>query len=286
MLEFHGRIRKIRRRAQQRVLDVVRLVEIVENSRKQGQGSRKVHLDVQQALHRPVQPVDERHRRRDGTDRQIRVALRDDQIAAGEVDQQRPDLGEHAHHHPEPLAGALFLDVVAGHLFVDLHKALVLHLFLRKQLYEQRTGDGQRLVHHLVHLVRLRPGFRQQFKPRDAHLFRGNDEQRHDGDADDGQPRAHGEQGDDRGHDRRDIADHRRERAGDDAAHPVDIGIHARDDVALLFRREKRMGHALQVGVHLVLHVEDDAGTDPRVDVALQHADDLRQRHGGEGRDQ
>ena len=46
------------------------------------------------------------------------------------------------------------------------------------------------------------------------------------------------------------------------------------------------MGHVLQMVVHLVLHIEDDALGDPGVDITLQDADDLGAGQGDEGQDQ
>ena len=261
-------------------------VEVVEYAREQGQRAREVHLDVQQRLHGPVEAVDERDGGGDGADGQRRVGLRDDEPAAREVDQQRTELGEHAHDHAEPFAAALLLERKLGDLLVDGDEAFVLQLLAREELDQQRARDRQGLVDELVHLVALGLTRVEKLPARAADAAGRQDQQRDDEDAHDGELPAHGKERDERGDDGRDVRHDARERAGDHGADPADVGVHAGDDVALLLGGEEGVGHVLQMVVHLVLHVEDDALGDPGVDVALQHADDLRERQREEGHEQ
>ena len=258
-------------------------VEIAEDAREERERAREVDVDVEKALHRAVQPVDERDRRRDRADGERRVAARDDQPAAGEIDQQRADLREHAHQHAKPPAAVLLAEVQPRDLLVHGLEALILRLLAREELHEQRPRDRERLVDELVHLVvfLLRVGEDAVAPLADA-LGR-QDQQRDDDDARDGELPAHRKEGDKRCDHRREVRDDAAERAGDDRAHAGDVRVHARDDVALLLAREERVRHVLQMVVHLVLHVEDDALTDPGVDIALEHGDHLRRRERDEG---
>ena len=148
-------VRHIGSRAVLRQLDGVFHVEVVKDSGKQSQRPRKVHMDIQQRLHRAVQPVHQRHGGRDGTDRERGIGTADDEVSARKVDQQRAELGKQPHHHTEPPAALLFLQAQLRNLFVDLHETLIFPLFPGKELHQQRSGDGKRLVDQLVHLVVL-----------------------------------------------------------------------------------------------------------------------------------
>ncbi len=267
-----------------RGLDGIGQVEVVKDAGEQCQGSGEVHVDVQQGLDGAVQPVHQGHRGGDGAHRQGGVGPGDDEVAAGEVDQQRAKLGEHAHDDAEPLAAALLLELQVGDLTVDGHEPLILPLLAGEQLHQQRAADGQRLVDQLVHLVVLGLTVGEDLPAGLAHALGGQDQQRDYHDAHQRQAPAHGEQGHQRGDHHRQVADDAAEGAGDDRADAADVGIHAGDDVALLLRGEKGVGHVLEVIVHLVLHIEDDLLGDPGVDVALQHANDLGggQRQRGE----
>ena len=261
-------------------------VEVIENTREQGKRPGEVHLDVQQGFHRAIKPVDEGDGGGDRADGERRIGLRDHEPAARKVDQQGTDLGEHAHHHAEPLAAALLLEGQARDLLIDGDEALVLSFFAGEELDQQGAGDRQGLVDELVHLVALGLALVEKLPAGAADAAGREDEQGNDHDAHDGKLPAHGKQRDERGHHCGDIAHNAGERAGDDGAHAGDVGIHAGDDVALLLGGEEGVGHVLQMVVHLVFHVKDDALGDPGVDIALQNADDLRESQGKEGHEQ
>ena len=265
--------------------DAALAVKVVKDPCEHGQRPREAHLQVEQTFHRAVQAVDERDRGGDGTHRKCRVKPANDEEAAGKVDEQRPELRKHAHYHAEPRARALLLQRERRDLLVDAHEALVLAVLGREHLHQKRARDGERLVDKLVHLVVLGLALKQQFEAHLAGAAGRQDEQRKHEDADYGQLGAHGEERHQRGDHGGDVAHDLRERARDDGADARDVGVHARDDVALLLGGEKRMRHALQVLVHLVLHVEDDAHRDPRVDVVLEHTHQLAGQHGGKRRE-
>ena len=153
-------------------------VKVVKDAGKQSQRPGEVHMDVQERLHRPVEPVDQRDRRRDGADGQPGICVPDDDPSAGKVDQQRSQLGKQAHHHPEPAAALLLFQVQAGDLFVDLDKALVFALLAGKELHQQGTGDRQGLVDELVHLIALRLAVLQQLIALFPDPLRRQDQQR------------------------------------------------------------------------------------------------------------
>ena len=284
MLVADIRVGHVRPTAVFRGGDGIFQIEIVKNAGEEGQRAGEVHMDVQQALHRAVEAVDEGDGGGDGADGQGRIGLGDDEPAAGKVDEQRTDLGEHAHQDPEPAAAVLLPEGELGDLLVDRHKALVLPLLPGEELHQQRSADREGLVDELVHLVVFGLGVGEDLVALLAHTLGGQDQQRDHHDAHQGQLPAHGKEGRERGHHGGDVGDDAGERPGDHGAHAADIGVHAGDDVALLFRGEEGVGHVLQMVVHLVFHVEDDPLGDPGVDVALQHGDDLGggQSHEGE----
>ena len=237
-------------------------------------------------MDRAVEPVDQGDRGRDRTDGQRRVAAGDDEPAAGKVDQQRAELGEHAHHHAEPLAAAGLLEVQLRDLLIDRAEALVFLLLAGEELDQQRAADGQGLVHELVHLVVLGLARAGELPAGPADAAGGQDQQRDHDQTHQGELPAHREQGDQGRDDRCHVAHDLRQGPRDDRAHAADVGVHAGDDVALPLGGEEGVGHVLEMVVHLVAHVEDDALGDPGVDIALQHADDLRDRQGHKGHQQ
>ena len=125
-------------------------VKVVKYAGEQRQRSCEIYRDVHQLLDRPVQPVYERHGRRDDTDSQRSIYLSDNEISAREVDQQRSQLSEHSHHHAEELAGSLFLQVEIGDLLVDLYEVVIFLLLAGEYLYQHRAADRKRLIDLLV----------------------------------------------------------------------------------------------------------------------------------------
>ena len=186
-------------------LDRIGHVEVFKNAREERERARKVHMDVQKALHRAVEPVDQRDRGRDRADGQPQVGLGNDEIAARKVDQQRTELGEHAHHDAEPPAAVLLAKRQLRDLLVHADKALVFLLLAGKELDEQRAGDGERLVDELVHLVVLGLGIGQKLITPLAHALRRQNQQRDHDDADDRELPAHRKERDQRRHDRGDV---------------------------------------------------------------------------------
>ena len=261
-------------------------VKVVKDAREQGERAGEIHLNVQQGLHRTVEAIDERDGGRDRADGERWVGVGDHEPAARKVDQQGTDLGEHAHHHAKPLAAALLLEGEARDLLVDGDEALILSFLAREQLDQQGAGDGQRLVDELIHLVALGLALVEKLPAGAADAAGRENEQGNDHDPHNGELPAHGKQRDKRRHHRGNIAHNARECARDNGAHARNVGVHAGDDVALLLGGEEGMRHVLQMVVHLVFHVEDDALGDPGVDVALKHADDLREGQREEGHEQ
>jgi len=278
---FHGGLAPVRRGD-----DGDLPVKVIEDAGEQGEGAGKVHLNVQQRLHRAIEAVDERDRGRDGADGEGGVGLGDDEPAARKIDQQGADLRKHPHHHAEPLAAALLLERKLRDLLIDGDKAVVLQLFAGEELDQQGAGDGQRLVDELVHLVVLGLALVEKLPAGAPHAARRQDQQGDDQHAHNGKLPAHGKERHKRRHHRGGIAHNARERAGDDGAYAGNVGIHARDDVALLFGGKEGVRHVLQMVIHLVFHVEDDALGNPGVYVALQHTDDLGQSQRKEGHEQ
>ena len=131
----HVRLQTVFRR-----LNGVFHIEVIEDAGEEGQRPGEIHVDVQKALNGPVEPVHKGHGGRDGTDGEAGVGLRNDEPAAGKIDEQRPQLGEHAHDHAEPLAAALLLQLELGDLLVHVHKALVLPFLPGKELHQERAG--------------------------------------------------------------------------------------------------------------------------------------------------
>ena len=250
-------------------------VKVIKDTGKESKRSGKVHLDIQKRFHRTVQAVDESDRGCDRTDREGGIGAGDDEPAARKVDQQRADLGEHAHHHAKPLAAALLFKGKARDLLVDGNEALVLPPLTGEELDQQRAGDGKCLIDELVHLVALGLTFIEKLEARAAHAAGREDQQRDHENAHDGKLPAHGKERDQGRDHRGNIAHDAGKRAGNDGAYAADIGIHAGDDVALLLGGEEGVGHVLEMVVHLVFHVENDALGDPGVDIAFQHTDDL-----------
>ena len=279
-------IRHIGHRTVFRRADGVFHVEIVKDPGKQGQRPRKVHVDVQQRFHRAVQPVHQRNRGRDGTHGEARIGAGDDEISARKVDQQRAQLGKEAHYHPEPPAALLFLQAQLRNLFVDRHETLVFPLFPGKELHQQRSGDGKRLVDQLVHLIVLRLAVGEQGIASFPNPLRRQNQQRNHHNSHQRQLPAHGKQRHKACNNRRDVGDNVREGAGDHGADPADVRVHAGDDVTLLFRGEEGVRHVLKMVVHLVFHVEDNPLGDPGIDIALENRDHLRGRERHKRQDQ
>ena len=262
--------------------DRVLPVEVIENTRKERKASREIDRDVHQLLDRPVEPVDERHRRGDDTYRKRRVDLLYDEVSAGEVDEQRSQLREHPHHHAEKLPRPLLLEVEIGDLLVDLYEVVVLLLLAGEYLYEHGAADRKRLVYLLIELVALGLALREVLPPGASGRPCRQHQKRYHRDAHQRERSAHAEERHKSRDDSCHIAHDVGERTADHRAHAAYVRVHAGDDVALLFGREERMRHVLQMPVHLVSHVENDALRDPRVDVVLEHTHKLAHCQRGE----
>ncbi len=259
--------------------DRVLAIEIVEDAHEQRKRPRERHLQVEYRLNRSVQSIDQRHHGGDSADRQRRIKLLDYQKPTGEVDEQRPELGEHPHRHTEQRPRTRFTHAEVSNFFIHMLEFLVLAILAGEHLDEQRTACRKRLVDDLVHLVGFGLRLRSVLEPRTSGGACGQDEQRQHGHAHDRELPAHGEQRNERRHDGGNVADDLRERAADNRTDTADVGIHARDDVALFLGREERVRHMLQMVVHLVAHVIDDVLRYPSVDVVLEHADELTGHH-------
>jgi len=80
-------------------------IMVAENAGKQCHRTGHIDRDIQQAFHRTVEPVDHIDGRGDRTDGQRGIVHPDDEIAAGQIDQQRSEVREDAHDDPEPASG-------------------------------------------------------------------------------------------------------------------------------------------------------------------------------------
>ena len=250
-------------------------VKIIEDTGKECQRSCEVYREIQKLLYRTVQPVDKSYRRSNDTDRKIRVDVLYDEISAGKIYEKRSDLGEHSHYDPEELARSLLLEVEVRHLPVDFDKVVIFLLLAGEYLDQHRAADRQRLVDLLIEFIALGLALREILPSRAACSPRRKNEKRYDQYAHYRKMRAHAEQCNESRDYRRDITDNVRESAADDRADTAYVGVHPRDDVALLLGREEGMRHVLEMFIHLIAHVEDYLLGYPRIDVVLKHTDQL-----------
>ncbi len=257
------------------VVDFHRQVEILEDAVKKRHRTDHIDLDIQQGIDRPVHPAQQRHHDGDVPDRQIRIAIFDDEDPADQIDQHRPDVREDTDHDPEPLARHALLDVQADHLSVGFLIAVELVVFRDEKLRKQLTADAEGFVQDLVDVVIVLPRLQSDFPTPFAHALRRQDEQRHHHDADRRQQRAFRVHRDERNRQRRNVLQDVRPRARQHALHAADISGHTGDDVALLAGREEPVRHPLQVAVHLVAHIISDVFRHPDIDIALHDADQI-----------
>ncbi|MPM89628.1 hypothetical protein SDC9_136740 [bioreactor metagenome] len=132
MLVANLRIRQIGLCRVRLALDRYLLIVVVEDAREERERARKIDANVQQRTDRPVQPVHKRNHRRNGTNRQYGVFLRNDQPAARKIDQQRPNLRKGANQHDKPFSAAQFLERQFRHAFIYTYETIVLGLLARK----------------------------------------------------------------------------------------------------------------------------------------------------------
>ena len=256
-------------------------VKIVENAGEKSKRTGEINLNVKQRLHRPVKAVDKGDCGSDGADFQGGVKTADDEETTGKIDEKRTNLGEHAHDHAKPLAASLLFHGNLRCFFVHTDKFVILLFFPGEEFYQKRPADAERLVDELIHFIIFCLAFREKLEASAADHAGGEDEKRDDENADDGQAPAHGEERNQCGDNGCNIADNVGERGGDDCTDAADVGVHACDDISLLFTGKKGMGHMLEMVEHLVLHIKNDALGNPGIDITLQNTDHLRYGEGG-----
>ena len=172
------------------------------------------------------------------------------------------------------------------HHLVDLYEVIVFLLLAGEYLYEHRAAHGQCLVYLLVEFVALRLALRQVFPARAAGGPRREYQERYDRDPHKRQRHTHAEERYECGDNSRDVANDVGESPAYDGAHAAYVGVHTRDYVALLLSCEEGMRHVLQMPVHLISHVKDDALRDPRVYVVFENAYELAHCERGKSRQQ
>ena len=257
------------------VVDFHRQIEILEDAVEKRHRTDHIDLDIQQGIDRSVHPAQERHHDGDVPDRQIRVAVFDDEDPADQIDQHRADVREDVDHDPEPFARHAFLDVQADHLFVGFLIAVELVVFRDEKLRKQLPADAEGFIQDLVDVVIVLPRSQSDFPTPFAHALRRQDEQRHHHDADCRQQRAFRVHRDERNRQRRKILQDARPSTRQHTLHAADIAGHAGDDVALLAGREEPVRHPLQMAVHLIAHIIGDVFRHPDIDIALHDTDQI-----------
>ena len=204
------------------------LVVIVKDARKQRKRSREIHAQIQQRVDRPIESIDQRDHRRDGTDGQRSVALRDDQPSAGEIDQQWANLRKRAKNHQKPLTAALLFQRQARNIVVYADEAVVFRLFPCEEFHQHGAGNAQRLRDELIHLVAFILDIGEQLPAGFANLSRRNQRHRNNRDANQRHLPVHRKQRNQRRYHHRNVRNRGGQRAGDDRANPADVAFHAR----------------------------------------------------------
>ena len=256
MVEDDVLIRGLRLLPARGTLNGILPVQIVKNACKEGQGAGEIHLNVQEGFHRPVETVDQGDSGCHHTNSQGRIQLPDDQDAPRKIDKQGAYLGKHAHQDEKQAAACRLPEREPGRLPIYLYKPVVFFFLSGKQFHQKRAAHGQGLIDDLIHLILLCLTFGQQAVAPAPGAPRRQDQERDDRDSGQGQLWTHGKHGDQRCHHRRRVAHQGGERTADHRAHPADIRVHPRDDIPLLFRREKGVGHIFQMPVHLIFHIK------------------------------
>ena len=256
------------------VIDLGFHVIVFENPREHRHGTDPVHLDVQQAVHRPVHPAQQGDENGNVADGDGAVIFHD-QDPADQVKQHRPDGGQGIQEHEEPAAGHFFPDVQFDHPSVGFLVALVFMLFPAEELDQQLAADRQGLIQDAVDLVVAFLGFRGKFPASLAGHPGGQGEQRNYGNADQGKDPVFPEHGDQGDHQRDGVGENAGEGAGHDGFHAGNVAGHAGDDIPLVGGSEEPLGHFLQMAVHLVAHIIGNMLRDPVVQIVLADADQV-----------
>ncbi len=119
-------------------------VQVFEDAVEERQGTHDLDMDIGELRHRSIQAAEEGHEGDHGPQGEL---LRDDQIAAHEIDQRRAQRLEHLQQHAEPPAEHVCAHLRVHQLAVSLAEPEPLVGLLRKCLHQQETADVQRLLH-------------------------------------------------------------------------------------------------------------------------------------------
>ena len=105
----------------------------------------------------------------------------------------------------EPFTASLLFERILRHFFVDLNKAVIFLLFSCKQLYKERTGNTQRFIDPLIHLICFFLAFGKQCPSGTSNRPGRNDQERDHDDPYDRQFPAHRKKSNQSRHDSRNI---------------------------------------------------------------------------------
>ena len=162
-------------------------IEVFEDAAEEGHAADEIHLHAQEGIHRLIHAGEQGHHHRDIAHGQVIPAQTQHEDATHQVDEHRPHVGKNAQRHAEPTPGHALFDIKAEHILVGGGIAGVFPLLACKELDQLLAAHIQRFVENLVDLVVLSLRLGRKGPASLAHVFGGQDEQRHDDDSHRGQ---------------------------------------------------------------------------------------------------